>query len=166
MTFAMGCFHLGVAPTEEMVFLQREKNDYLIMDKITIHDIPRDKYEGYIWYSDSAQPTVFIGDEERAVEQRPDAFIIEGLLWCPAKRLSYKIFYHDGQQLVREYQISDADLEGQGDGTIEEFIAHRIPGVSRLSFIRYWHPEKDENCENFEVLVPEKLVFVGFNNMK
>ena len=136
------------------------------MDKITIHDIPRDKYEGYLWYSNSPQPSVFNGEEEMDVEVRPDAFIIEGLLWCPKRRMSYKIIYHDGQQLVRGYQVSDADLEGKGDVTSEEFVSHRIPGMSRLSFIRYWLPERDELCEDFDVLIPRQLVFVGFNNIK
>ena len=136
------------------------------MEKLTIHDIPKEKFEGYIWYSDTSRPRVFIGDEEVTVEERSDAFIIEGLLWNPKKRTSYNIYFHDGQQHVCKYDVTTAALEGKEDVTTEDYVTHRIPGVARLSFVRYWLPEKDEMCEDFEVLVPGQLVFVGFNNMK
>jgi CRISPR type III-associated protein (TIGR04423 family) len=136
------------------------------MDIITVHDIPRDNYEGYLWYSDETKPLVYIGNEEINVGNRSDAFIVEGLLWCPKRHVSYKILYLDGQQLVCMHQVSDDDLNGKGDVTLEEFITHRISGVLRLSFIRYWFPEKDDMCENYSVLVPGKMVFVGFNNLK
>ena len=136
------------------------------MNKITVLEIPEDFYEGYLWLNDESSPTVFLGDYTIDVNIPKDKFIVEGLLWSPNSKMSYRIIYHDGLQEVFQYQVTDEDLEGSNDAEYENYLSHRIPGVARLSFLRYWKPEPDEFCEGFEVLMPSQLVFVGFNNIK
>ena len=135
------------------------------MNNISIKDIPQALYEGYVWYSDAQEPVVMLGDKTQGVTLRKDAFIIEGLLWDRKARKSYRIAYDKGIQKVYCYDVTDADLNGEGDVVAEDYIVHRIPGVRRLSFLRYWLPEKDEMCEGFDVLMPKRLVFIGFNQL-
>lgn len=136
------------------------------MKNLKIQDIPKDKYEGYLWYSDAVRPVMFIGGEELAVSVFDGRFIIEGLLWSKASHMSYRIAFHDGEQQVYACHVSEDDLEGNDNVVPEDYLAHRMPGVSRLSFLRYWFPCEDVNCEHFDVMMPGDLVFVGFNNVK
>ena len=46
--------------------------------------------------------------------------------------------------------------------TQREFISNRIDGVSKLKFLQYWGEQKDDLCEDMQVLQPSDLVFVGF----
>jgi len=136
------------------------------MKKMKIQDIPKEKFEGYLWYSDAVRPVVFMGDKEVTVSIPDKRFIIEGLLWSKASHMSYRIAFHDGEQLVYPCHVADSDLAGSDNVVPEDYLAHRLPGVYRLSFLRYWLPCGDVNCEHFDVLMPGDLVFVGFNNVK
>ena len=125
------------------------------------------RYEGYIWQSDQTQPRVLL-DEVFDVESITDdinPFVIEGLLWNAADGISISIRYVDGKHIIKEHQVTNDDLGGTPSVTPEQYISH-IKGVGRLHFLRYWKAEKDEMCEGFETLRPEKLVFVGFEKTK
>ncbi len=127
-----------------------------------IMKIKKSKYEGYLWYSDESSPNILLGDKDLVIMERPEAYIVEGMLWDSASLTSIRIDYHDGQQHIYETEIKPEDLQGSEKTTIEEYIPHRLPGVSILSFLRYWQPVADPLCEGFEVLSPSSLVFVGF----
>ena len=143
-----------------------------------MHEIEKAKYEGYIWMSDSKQPTVYTGetDLELSLNDSDNPFIIEGNLWNKEKKESIKIAYVDGKYRIRKTSVSKDEYEGISDNAIKtgndankmvattkkEYFAHRMPEIEKLRFIQYWEAEEDAMCENMKVLVPTKLVFVGF----
>ena len=125
-------------------------------------------YDGYIWWSDQTQPKVLRG-EEFDLEQLKDGnnpFVIEGQLWDAGQGISVSIRSVDGKYIVNSHQVTPEDLSGASTVTSELYIPHRIEGVGKLRFFRYWYAQEDEFCEHFETLRPEKLVFVGFENLK
>lgn len=125
------------------------------------------KYEGYIWQSDQTHPQVLRG-KEFDLNQLMDGtnpFVIEGQLWDAENGISISIRNVDGKHIVNCYQVAPRDLLGTSTVNVEQYIPHRMEGVGRLRFLRYWKAEKDEMCEDFETLRPEKLVFVGFDNL-
>ncbi len=129
-----------------------------------IAEIPKAKYVGYIWYSDSERPEILHGDEEYSFT--PDAaanhFIIEGNLWDEANSTSISIRYADGQ-----YYIHKTVLDGTtGHSTVKTYVAHHIDGYKYLRFAQLWEPRTDPICEGMEVLEPSKFVFIGFTNDK
>lgn len=118
--------------------------------------IKKSKYEGYIWYSDATSPIVYRGNDDIGFDLDDDdnPFIIEGQLWDGKNSIGIK--YVDGRYIVSRYEIDDVDHD------VETYIAHRMEGVSGLKFKRLWRERPDVFCENFEVLEPAGLVFVGF----
>lgn len=120
--------------------------------------IEKSKYEGYLWYSDTSTPDIKTG-EEFGIEINEDAnpFIIEGQLFDGKKSVSIK--YVDGKYVVNTYDLEKLD----GVFQEREFHSYRM-GDRRLKFKQYWRPQKDELCEDMQVLQPAELVFVGFNN--
>lgn len=136
------------------------------MGKIeTITKIPKAKYQGYIWRSNSDRPEVLTGDKEYGgFTPNPDGnpFIIEGNLWNEANSTSISIRYVDGR-----YYIHRTTLTGNTDhSTIKTFVAHRIDEYKYLRFVQLWETREDPMCEGMEVLEPSKLVFIGFTNDK
>ena len=124
-------------------------------------------YEGYIWHSDQAHPRVLRG-EKFDLGQLNDGitpFVIEGQLWDAEHGISVSIRNVNGKHIVNCHHVAPRDLLGTTTVNVEQYIPHRMEGVGRLRFLRYWKAEKDEMCEDFEALCPEKLVFVGFENL-
>lgn len=124
------------------------------------------KYEGYIWWSDQAEPRSFHGEEfdVESITNEINPFVIEGQLWNAEEGVSVSIRYADGKHIICFHKVTDEDLKADNNtNTLECYIPHRIDGTSKLWFLRYWKAEKDDFCENFETLIPEKLVFVGFD---
>jgi CRISPR type III-associated protein (TIGR04423 family) len=125
------------------------------------------KYEGYIWHSDQTHPQVLRG-KEFDLDQLMDGanpFVIEGQLWDAEQGISISIRNVDGKHIVNCQQVTPRDLLGTTTTNVEKYIPHRIEGVGRLCFLRYWKAEGDELCEHFKALRPEKLVFIGFENL-
>lgn len=133
------------------------------LEKIT--EIPKAKYVGYIWYSDSERPKILHGDEEYSFT--PDAaanpFIIEGNLWDEATRASISIRYVDGRYYIHRTVLTPEEVK---DSTIKKYVAHSIGEDTRLRFVQLWETRTDPMCEGMEVLEPSKLVFIGFTNDK
>ena len=125
------------------------------------------KYEGYIWYSDQAHPQILRGKEFDLdqLKEYINPFVIEGQLWDAEHGISVSIRNVDGKYIVHCHQVAPRDLLGTATVNAEQYIPHRIEGVGRLCFLRYWKAVKDELCEDFKTLRPEKLVFVGFENL-
>ena len=136
------------------------------MGKIeTITKIPKAKYQGYIWRSNSDRPEVLTGDKEYGgFTPNPDGnpFIIESNLWNEANSTSISIRYVDGR-----YYIHRTTLTGETDhSTIKKYVAHRIDEYKYLRFVQLWESRPDPMCEGMEVLEPSKFVFIGFTNDK
>lgn len=133
------------------------------IDKIT--EIPKAKYQGYIWRSDSDSPEVLTGDKAYGgftPDPSENPFIIEGNLWDEATGISISIRYIDGR-----YYIHRTTLTGETDhSTIKKYVAHRIDEYKYLRFVQLWESREDPMCEGMEVLGPSKLVFIGFTNDK
>lgn len=133
------------------------------IDKIT--EIPKAKYQGYIWRSDSDSPEVLTGDKAYGgftPNPSENPFIIEGNLWDEATGVSISIRYIDGR-----YYIHRTTLTGETDhSTIKKYVAHRIDEYKYLRFVQLWESREDPMCEGMEVLGPSKLVFIGFTNDK
>jgi CRISPR type III-associated protein (TIGR04423 family) len=143
--------------------------------QINITEIPKDiAYEGYLWLSDSTTPIVVtkqqnltgLGDLlglSHPIDDDSNPFIVEGQLYAPKEHLSYSIRYTDGRHIVIEYDLNK-DVPKVVDD--KSFIAHRLPGVSKLKFRQYWKEQKDALCEGMTTLVPADCVFVGFEDLK
>ena len=147
-----------------------------------MYKIEEAKYEGYLWWSNSKIPVIYNGTKPLSLQldDNNNPFIIEGNLWNADKCESIYIRYIDGQHLVRSIIVSEEEWYGIDDKSLlldklgerkvtttrKEFLAHRIPNVSRLRFLQYWETEKDECCEGMYALKPKRLVFVGFNDWK
>ena len=133
------------------------------MKQMIISEITQTNYQGYLWYSDNKTPIIFTGDKTVAINERDDAFIVEGLLWDAATRTSLRIYFHDGKQYIYRKEVTANELKGCEYTSQESYVSHRLQG-RRLSFLRYWQLVADEYCVGFDTLTPQSLVFVGFEN--
>lgn len=139
------------------------------MGKIeTITEIPKAKYQGYIWRSDSDSPEVLTGDEnDDMLDPKDNSFIIEGNLWDEATGASISIRYIDGRYYIHRTTLTTEERTGETDhSTIKKYVAHRIDEYKYLRFVQLWESRPDPMCEGMEVLEPSKLVFIGFTNDK
>ena len=132
------------------------------MRQIELQDIPQGNYQGYLWYSDELRPRIFDDNDILSIESKENAFIGEGMLWQPTTHTSFHITFHDGVQHVYTTEVAAEDMAGHGQTTHEQYVAHRMPGIAFLDFVRYWKSEADPFCEGFEVLVPGVLAFTEF----
>ena len=132
------------------------------------HEIKTANYIGYLWKSDQQKPEVLRGDKEfcTSLNDSENPFVIEGNLWDPASMTSTTIKFVDGRYIVKTCTLTDEDLMNSDTITKKTYIAHRLEGVHLLKFMQFWKEEKDELCGGMMTLVPDKLVFVGFENNK
>lgn len=126
-------------------------------------EIEKSIYEGYIWYSDQAEPKVLNNEEfELKIDDDENPFIIEGQLYSPNKRLSISIKYIDGQYIIKEKEIKSGDFNSV-NVQIKEFHSNRMNG-KKLRFLQYWEEREDYLCASMKVLQPTEFIFVGFVN--
>lgn len=125
-------------------------------------NIPNSTYEGYVWYSDQSEPKI-LRDENFSFEpdESKNPFIVEALLFDRQNSLSFSVKYVDGKYIINKTPVLPED-EGKREVEKKRFLASFGNGIS-LSFLHYWKPVKESNCEGMEMLLPEKLVFVGFS---
>ena len=135
-------------------------------NKITLEEIPTNiNYEGYLWWSDEQEPRVYPGTKpiEWPVEGN-NPFIIEGNLWDKATETSYLIRFIDG-----EYWVYKFELKGISKDLITEhkYLPNRMPEkIKKLKFKEVWKEQPDELCNNFNVLKPAFIAFVGFEKQE
>ena len=128
----------------------------------TMKTIKKASYQGYIWYSDATSPIVLNGEPfAMELDETKNPFVIEAQLWNEADHESIGIRYADGQYYTSNRHISEEELKDKTDD-IETYIAHRMPGVAGLKFLRCWTARPDAFCNGFEVLEPEGMAFIGF----
>lgn len=139
------------------------------MGRISIKDIKPSIYEGYIWMSDKDEPTVYDSTPVTLPLNDSIPFVVEGQLYSRTEGISYSIKYVDGQYIVHEYYVTEADKENP-DNQIKTYMSNRM-GDKILTFLRYWVEilEKDnykdnDNPDGLPVLTQTKNVFIGFSN--
>lgn len=130
-------------------------------------EIKKSKYQGYVWYSDQTEPQILDGEDfelKRNAMENP--FVIEALLYDGAHSIQVK--YVDGSYLVRNICIKDVEgkLSFEPAEDMEFYLPNRMDLKGKvLAFKRYWKQMADPMCEDMKVLVPQPLVFVGFEKM-
>ncbi len=127
-------------------------------------DIKEARYEGYLWTSDQSKPKMLeVGTPfSITLKDGENPFIAEGLLWNPDENESITIRYVDGHYFVASHQVSKEQLEGNSNTTQVSYIAHRLPGVRKLKFLRLWEKQSDPLCEYMDSLQLKATLFVGF----
>ncbi len=122
-------------------------------------------YEGYLWWSNKKKPDVL---QENLLASLPaesdNPFIIEGNLYDEKNKLSCLIKFIDGKYFVYRFNLKELD---KTEFIKKEYLPNRFPKeIEKLCFREYWKPEKDEFCEDMDVLKPAMTVFVGFKKQE
>lgn len=137
------------------------------MGRISIKDIRPFTYEGYLWLSDQEEPSVYENAPIELPTEEANPFVVEGQLYNETEGLSYSIKYVDGQYIVLEHKVTEADMENP-DNQIKTYLSNRM-GDKKLQFLRYWEEVLDEdnykdsdNPNGLPVLTQTKNVFIGF----
>lgn len=122
------------------------------------------KFEGYLWQSDKAAPDVFspATEQEITLDDSVNPFIIEGELYDASSGLSVSIRFVDGHYIIKKTTVKPSDIKDSDNTTVKEYLAQRMPGISKLRYVQKWNSVKDPFCEGMETLQPGDLVFVGF----
>lgn len=117
------------------------------------------KWKGYYWLSDRSAPCVMVETEALPSEllcEGRTPFVVEANLISEDGARSVSMAFADGRLIVNEFDASKKPNDVE-----ESFVAHRMPGVARLKFIRRWREVPDELCLGWPVLVPAERVFIG-----
>lgn len=145
-----------------------------INKRISITEISKDKdYIGYIWISNSDTPKEFHTAQSlenilKEITDNSNPFIVEGQLYYKTDKeeKSYSIKHSNGRHLVIEYDLKSIPNNYLFEE--KEYIPNRIK-AAKIKFRQYWITQKDEEkekdklCAGMEFLVPDALVFVGFD---
>lgn len=125
--------------------------------------IEKSIYEGYLWYSDAAEPKVYDQEEfELVIKEDENPFIVEGQLYDTDRMKSISIKFVDGKYIFQTHDVDSLDFN-KADVDIKHFMSNRMNG-RKLRFLNYWNEMEDALCDNMKVLVPSKRVFAGFVN--
>lgn len=129
----------------------------------SLTQIPGKNYEGYLWLSDKKTPGEITGvtnlTHYEQNKKPANPFIREAYLYDKNEKLSVSIKHVPGRYLINCFDL--AKLSEDVKTKEKKFIAHKdLPG--KLRFKEIWAAEKDENCENFDVLKKKATVFTGF----
>lgn len=139
------------------------------MDGINIYHelsaIPNRKYIGYIWMSDKEEPIVLkeptVYDFSN-IEINP--FIQEALLYNEEENISVMV-RHTGDYNISEFCLNK--LPEKHELVEKQYYPHRLGfNDKRVCISQLWLPQKDENCEEMEVLTLKAHIFTGFKEPK
>jgi CRISPR type III-associated protein (TIGR04423 family) len=125
-----------------------------------LNELPKGRYEGYLWFSDSSTPEVLFNESFDFSTIGVNPFIVEGLLFDRELNQSIHIL-HNNSYKITLYPLNEIITE-DAEIITKDFIAHRIKQVKRLVFKELWLPEPDENCEGLKVKTMKALIFCGF----
>jgi CRISPR type III-associated protein (TIGR04423 family) len=119
-------------------------------------------YEGYLWWSDQAAPTVLKNGPVKELPNGNNPFIVEGQLFDKANNKSYSIRFVDGDYLIHCFDLNELE---KLEYIEKKYLPNRFPdSIKKLCFKEFWRPVEDKLCEGMEVLQPAETVFVGFNS--
>lgn len=127
-----------------------------------LKDIPKKKYQGYVWYSDKSTPMQLYGDIEYAfTEDKLNPFVVEAMLFCKEENISIMV-RHTGKYYITQYDLKNLP---EGASLVpKKYLPHRLKDISNICFQQLWVPELDCNCEDMEVLTLKAVIFNGFDN--
>ena len=140
------------------------------MGRISINQIKALPYEGYLWMSDKEQPQVFNQENISLPKEGENTFVVEGMLYNKENELSYSIRFVDGEYIVLEFKVTEADIKNP-DNQEKVYEPNRMDDLKgkRLRFLRYWEEVLDEDNykdeqypDGLPVLTLTKNVFIGF----
>lgn len=121
-------------------------------------------YQGYLWWNNKKNPSVFWGNESVKVNlTNGREYVVEGLLWDEKKHQSYTIKHVDGEHLVIGVKLTK-EMEETSD--LQEYFFNKDTNHLLLLFRQLWQEEPDPLCEGMKVLVPGRTIFVGFKKSK
>lgn len=131
----------------------------------SLKDIPTIKYVGYIWMSNDNKPIIINNSTDTQISLEENPFIVEGYLYSEEEEKSISIKNIDGEILISQVNIQD--VNEKIDGVMQHMYRanNKLKSMGRyLKFFEYWHPEKDKQCLDMEVLKPNWIAFAGFTN--
>jgi len=132
-------------------------------NKKKLFDIPtKANYDGYLWWSNAQEPTVF--QNEMLPEwpgETDNPFIVEGNLADKENQLSYAIRFIDGEYIVNRFDLKELNIT---EFIFKSYLPNRFPAnIKKLCFKEFWKSVPDEFCNDMPVLKPAEVVFTGFN---
>lgn len=130
---------------------------YKQLEKLTDIVSEVSEYIGYLWYSDRELPEMVNGAVVFS-EGIENHFIIEGHLYAIDGSRSISIKEVGGEVIIGEVKWKEIPEMVVLEKKL--FLQHAANGF--VEFVQAWVPEKDVECENFEVLVPAWIAFTGF----
>ncbi|MDO9578463.1 MAG: TIGR04423 family type III CRISPR-associated protein [Candidatus Cloacimonadales bacterium] len=142
-------------------------NRFMPIDKLS--DIPKKKYTGYLWKSNSPTPDVLNAStyDFSNIEENP--FIIEGYLYSESENFSISIKQIDGQYFISKIDLAEIDLKNPPKDEITPHCYLSDPAIFKknndfkyIKFIEFWEEKEDNLCENMKVLKPAWIAFLGF----
>lgn len=118
-------------------------------------------YQGYLWASDKSEPKVYYNEfiSGLSFNNNDNPFIIEGQLINIDDNISYSIKYVDGEYIFKEYDINQLN-KIRTSYIDKEYLSNKM-GEHKMGIRHYWEGNKDQYCENYEVLQPAENVFIG-----
>ena len=134
------------------------------MKKIEIEEIDFGKsYTGYLWYSDQSSPIIFNSEALSESSFTPLPFIVEGYLYSSADGgvcLNIKNF--DARYYIHQVRLKEVDSSRLERNAFEAIEPLKKKGIEKFKAIQFWSAERDQFCENMEVLQPAWIAFEGF----
>jgi CRISPR type III-associated protein (TIGR04423 family) len=126
-----------------------------------ITDIPKRKYDGYVWLSNEKSPTVLNRQEYDFTQVKENPFVIEALLWSTEEKVSIMV-RHTGNYHIQEFRLKELPIEYELVDKV--YLPHRLGDkVKHVCFKQLWIPEEDPFCAGMEVMTMKALIFTGFN---
>lgn len=128
-----------------------------------ITNIPKIKYEGYVWLSNEKYPVVLDKQEYDFTQVKDNPFVIEALLWNAEEEISIMV-RHTGKYHIQEFKLKELPI---GHELVEKvYLPHRLGDkVKHVYFQQLWIPEPDAFCAGMEVMTMKALIFTGFNSL-
>lgn len=131
----------------------------------SLEEIPDIAYDGYIWVSDENKPRR-ISQRTELLSFKDNPFIVEGHLKSADETVSISIKDAGGVKLFHQFDLTAIAALPADQKTEISLLVHRLTEVDKIRLTTVWLPEKDEACDNMDVLRPAMKVFNGFEFKK
>ena len=131
--------------------------------KIKLEDIDiSGEYKGYFWLSDKDLPTILDNSSYSFKEhENSNPFIHEA--YFTDKEFSYSIKHFDSVgHIVTKYKLLDFEKFEEAKYLADPALKKGDDRITKLIFKTEWIEEKDEFCNDMEVLKPNRVAFMGF----
>lgn len=126
------------------------------MKRINIAELPHHAFTGWLWYSDKTKPKSLENEKISAADFTDLPFIVEGMLWCEAERVSLRITCVDGEYCITQMQIPS------GAKTKSYYADKNLIGGQKIKMYQHFEALPDALFPDMKVLTPTWSAFVGF----